>query len=101
LRKVISDNNAELGIAYLGYNSGSFDDIKKYLGEMALYELYPFIKDIDADSFYETESNELYLVVPANKEATVEVYSGVLNEEEFELDDGDDDDFDIRTLGDD
>jgi recombination protein RecA len=26
---------------------------------------------------------------------------GVLNEEEFELDDGDDDDFDIRTLGDD
>jgi len=25
----------------------------------------------------------------------------VLNEEEFELDDGDDDDFDIRTLGDD
>jgi recombination protein RecA len=26
---------------------------------------------------------------------------GVLNEEEFELDDGDDDDFDIRTLEDD
>ena len=26
---------------------------------------------------------------------------GVLNEEEFELDDGDDDDFDIRTMEDD
>lgn len=84
LRKVISDNDAELGIAYLGYNSGGFDDIKKYLDEASIYELYPFAKDVDGDSFYSTENSELYLVVPAES-TTVEIYSGVLNEEEYQL----------------
>lgn len=88
LRAEIADKSAFLGIAYLGYSDGAFDDIRKQLSEMTLCEAYPFLNDITADALYKTESNELYLAVPADKNATVEIYSAVLNESTYELERG-------------
>lgn len=85
LRQEISDNGAKLGVAYLGYNDGTLEEIKEYVGELGFVESYPFIEEISSDEFVENDSNELYLVVPASKDETVRVYDAIWNNEVFEL----------------
>lgn len=82
LREIVSENKAVLGIGYMGYTTGDLAAIKSYLGNIADY---PFINDIGSDSFFETDSNELYLVIPADKEATVKIYKAVLDENTYKL----------------
>ncbi len=88
LRKELADNGAELGIAYLGYCDGDFDEIKAYLGELGLYELYSFAEELTSDALIENGNGEIYLVVPQYKDAAVKVYSAVMNTESFETEKG-------------
>ena len=88
LRKEILDKDAVLGVAYLGYNAGTFSDVKTYLEEISLYEAYPFVKDMELDSYCVTGGDEHYLVVPADKDASLKVYVGVPNYETYTVDKG-------------
>lgn len=88
LRKSILDSGNTLGVAYLGYNEGTFSDVKEYFGEIALYEEYPFVKNMELDRYCVTGGDEHYLVVPADKEASVKVYIGVPNLETYNIDKG-------------
>ncbi len=88
LKDYISENGAELGVAYLGYNDGTFEEIMDYLGELGLYEECPFVEAMSSDDYFVNRSNELYLVVPAGKTETVRVYEAELNGETYELEKG-------------
>lgn len=88
LRDEISDNDAMFGIAYLGYNEGTFSDVKNYFDEMSLYELYPFVEDMELDRYCVTGGDDHYLIVPANKEVPIKAYIGVLNYETYSVDKG-------------
>ena len=88
LRNQISDSEAILGVAYLGYYDGTFTDIKEYLEDIGLYNEYLFVKDMDSDSFCTTGGSELYLVVPVSRNMMVEIYSGIPNFETYNLDKG-------------
>lgn len=88
LRKELTASGADIGIAYLGYCDGAFADIETYLGELGLYELYPFTADLTSDSLIENGAGELYLVVPESGDVSVKVYSAVMNTESYETEKG-------------
>ncbi len=85
LRETLLQNEAVLGVAYLGYTDGTFDDITVYLEQLGLHEKYPFVKAFESGDFVSLESNELYLVVPASEDACIGVYGAKLNENSYML----------------
>ena len=88
LKKTIVDNGANLGVAYLGYNEGTFSDVKRYFGESGLYEVYPFVEDMELDRYCVTGGDEHYLIVPTDDAELVQVYIGVPNFETYGVDRG-------------
>ena len=88
LRKQISNSGAVLGVAYLGYFHGTFDETKDYMKQLGLYDAYPFVETLELDDIIVNENNEMYLVVPADKTERIRVYCAIPNEETYELEKG-------------
>ena len=62
------------GVGYIGYVEGPMGDGYGEMFEAAGYtEMYPFISDIPSERFVETAGYELYLIVPASLDYSVEI----------------------------
>ena len=81
LRQAMIETTDMAAVAYLGYYEGDYEGLDEYLDEYKLAEDHPFIKEIDADHFVESEGGELYCIVPADEDSFVNVYEWIISEE--------------------
>jgi len=81
LRQAMIETTDMAAVAFLGYYEGDYEGLDDYLDEYKFAEDHPFIKEIDADHFVESEGGELYCIVPADEESFVNVYEWIISEE--------------------
>ncbi len=81
-------SDSMLGVAYLGYFDGTFEDALSYLEDLGVDEQFLFAMELKEDAFVDLAGGELYLLVPAYG-VTLSVCEAVLDEESFSLEKGD------------
>ncbi len=81
-------SDAMLGVAYLGYFDGTFEDALSYLEDLGVNKQFLFAMELKEDAFVDLAGGELYLLVPAYG-VTLSVCEAVLDEESFILEKGD------------
>ena len=84
----IKQENALIGVAYLGYFEGTESDVAKHLEDLGVKEKYLFALESGKDIFVDFAGGELYLVVP-NYGVTLTVNEAVFNEPSLTLEKGD------------
>ena len=75
IRQRLEPSAAIAGVFYLGYNNGDLmdDGFYEMLTEAGYLDRYPFFTQIPMSNCAQTEGNDVYLVIPADPYAQVEV----------------------------
>lgn len=73
LRKTIADSGCQMGVAFLGTMDEGDTDVLQWLKDSGSVERFPFLADIAAEAVVTQPGNEVYCIVPADKEDTVTV----------------------------
>ncbi len=68
--------------AYLGYLDGSYYEILAHIEDLGVLEAFPFL-EIPKENYIGMVGGELYVIVPADPDATVTVCSAVLDEADY------------------
>lgn len=80
-RDVIGENDF-CAVSCLGYLDGSYYEIMSHIEDLGMLEEFPFL-EIPKENYLPLEGGELYAVIPADADATVTVYTGVMDETDF------------------
>lgn len=80
LQSSIAEQNAMLGVAFFGYVDSESDEkaVRQFVNDSALASAYPFLKELDEVVI---EGSELYVFVPAGKNAVITVYYAEISED--------------------
>ena len=73
LRKTIADSGCQMGVAFLGTMDEGDTDVLQWLKDSGAVEQFPFLADISGNEVVTQPGNEMYCIVPADKEDTVTV----------------------------
>ena len=73
LCKTIADSGCQMGVAFLGTMDEGDTDVLQWLKDSGSVERFPFLADIAAEAVVTQPGNEVYCIVPADKEDTVTV----------------------------
>ena len=73
LRKTIADSGCQMGVAFLGTMDEGDTDVFQWLKDSGAVEQFPFLADISGNEVVTQPGNEMYCIVPADKEDTVTV----------------------------
>jgi len=64
---------AVIGVAYLGWCEGSFDQVTAYLADQSFYDGCLYLDLTDAEHFAANDGGELYAIIPADERVSVTV----------------------------
>ncbi len=81
LRKNLGED-AFCAVSYLGYEDGSYYDVMAHIDSLGVWEDFPFA-EVPKENFVSSEGGELYMVIPADRNAVVKVYSAVMDETDY------------------
>ncbi len=74
LINVLHDTESAFGEAFIGYIEGPMGTgYEEFFAERGYLEKYPFIADIPYERYVETDGNEMYCIVPRDKNSSVSV----------------------------
>jgi len=80
-REVLGDNDF-CAVAHLGYLDGSYYEIMSHVEDLGMLEEFPFL-EIPKENYLPLAGGELYAVIPADDDAAITVYTGVMDETDF------------------
>ena len=69
-------------VAHLGYLDGSYYEIMSHVEDLGMLEEFPFL-EIPKENYLPLAGGELYAVIPADANAAITVYTGVMDETDF------------------
>lgn len=69
-------------VAHLGYLDGSYYEIMSHVEHLGMLEEFPFL-EIPKENYLPLAGGELYAVIPADNDAAITVYTGVMDETDF------------------
>lgn len=73
LRKTIADSGCQMGVTFLGTMDEGDTDVLQWLKDSGAVERFPFLADVSGKEVVTQPGNEMYCIVPADKEDTVTV----------------------------
>lgn len=73
LRKTIADSGCQMGVTFLGTMNEGDTDVLQWLKGSGAVERFPFLADVSGKEVVTQPRNEMYCIVPADKEDTVTV----------------------------
>lgn len=73
LRKTIVDSGSQMGITFLGTMGEGDTDVLQWLKDSGAVGRFPFLADIQENDVVTQPGNEMYCIVPADKDDTVTV----------------------------
>ncbi len=85
IREQVQTSEKLIGVAYLGTVDGEFDTVREYVKSQEYIKVYPFFAEVSESHFVQNEGAELYCVVPADNDVSLNVYTTKLNEETYQL----------------
>lgn len=80
IREQIQFAEKLFGVAYIGETDGDFNQVLAYVDNQEYRKIYPFITEIKENHFVQNEGNELYCIIPAEKDVTISIYQAELSE---------------------
>ena len=68
-------------VAFMGYYQESLEDVYTQLENKGVFETFPFMKELTNNQMLDYEGDEVYLIVPSNVKAQINIYE---NDIDFE-----------------